>query len=175
MLPRGMVDEQTFDENLNWKSFESRMIVGVNSSFCYLMVSLFIQYTALLDCLKEFETSVDLTPGRYTCMLQPCDVGMMWSFKSGTKKFYRNWATNTYKNFSSDASLPVTDWKDIISWVLTVWEVIGCNYTRSIFKHIGFDPSDTAIPPAPYPATSFPYFDDSQSNGEDRVRLADSV
>lgn len=49
---------------------------------------------SFLGTTKSFGTEIELVPGCYTCVLQPCDMSIWRSFKAGIKKQNIDWAAS---------------------------------------------------------------------------------
>lgn len=139
-----------------WKQYVA------NSSKSVLLLDDFIchKQPEFLDLASEVGTSIELIPGGYTCVLQPCDVGIMKSLKGGIRQCYTKWAAQNLCGLPSDQSIPTPDRKDVSEWISRVFHTISSECITATFSHIGFLPEHESPPLTPFPLTPFPYFDD---------------
>ena len=96
-----------------------------------------------IERMKQMGTHVEIIPGGYTCVLQPCDVGVMRPFKSGIRKEYGKWASYMYSNLSAADKLPVPERSDVLKWIDESWSTVSAESIVDTFKHIGLTHSDS--------------------------------
>lgn len=58
-----------------------------------------------LDLMKTYGTYVELTSGGFTCVLQPCGVGVMKSWKGSIRKYCLDWVSSKRGNLNSNQRL----------------------------------------------------------------------
>lgn len=91
------------------------------------------KFKALIDSLNRIGTSWELFSGGYIWILQPCLVGILWSFVWDIHQKYRNWAFKIYEGLDSSASLRILHRWDIISWASKVCNMIWSDFIRGIY------------------------------------------
>jgi hypothetical protein len=83
---------------------------------------------------------VEIIPGGYTYVLQPCDVGINRPLKNGIRNQHNDWAI-----LKMDANVPAPAREDIIRWLVSSWENIESATIVKIFASIGYGvPESTA-------------------------------
>lgn len=93
--------------------------------------------TSFLEYLKSFGTDLDLLPGGCTCLLQPCNVGVMGSLKVCIQKMYMDLVSMVYRTLESHQGSPFSDPKDAFSWVSDSFGAISSNSIRATFDPTG--------------------------------------
>ena len=66
--------------------------------------------------INDLGTEVDFIPGGYTCLLQPCDVGVNKPLKQRIVDQYMGWAIEKYKDLGRDDKLKAPSRKEITIW-----------------------------------------------------------
>ncbi|RLN67659.1 hypothetical protein BBJ28_00024535 [Nothophytophthora sp. Chile5] len=74
--------------------------------------------------LANMGTEVAVIPGGYTCVLQPCDVGMNKPLKDALRAQYDAWAAVQMVDLSPDQNVPVPKREDIVPWSVNAWHGI---------------------------------------------------
>lgn len=88
--------------------------------------------------LNSIGTELEVIPGGYTCVLQPCDVGINKPLKDCIRQQYNAWAIRKMDALSGDAKVPAPDRTDIIEWLVTAWSSIPCDSIVRTFASIGY-------------------------------------
>lgn len=119
--------------------------------------------------MKSFGRGAELFASVYTCVLQPYDVEVVKSLTRGIYKYFMNWASNMCANLNSNQRLPIPGKKENISWIVDSFGAISSECIPATFQHIGLTDSEISLLATPYPATSFPFLENS-----DGCSVADS-
>lgn len=112
---------------------------------------------SILSTLYSVETNQELIPCIYTCVLQPCDAGVMRPFEYGVLSKWGALTSKNYFNLSPDANL-VPSRKYISGWVQDSWNKVSGDMTRKAFNHIGLL-ENRSMP------SSVTHFDNQFTNG----------
>lgn len=73
-----------------WKPSISQfrnLVILLDDSVCY-------KSSDFKQLLADIRKNLELIPGGYICKLQPCNVGITFSFKYETKKQHMIWASS---------------------------------------------------------------------------------
>jgi hypothetical protein len=69
--------------------------------------------------ISALGTELTIIPGGYTCVLQPCDVGLNKPIKDAIRAQYDDWAADNMASVEPDANVPVPKREDFVPWLLT--------------------------------------------------------
>lgn len=169
---KGWADQRSLDIWLNkiWKPYVS----GHSSSVLLLDDFACHKQASFIENINTLGTSVEYIPGGYTCVVQPCDVGVMKSLKGGVRKGYMEWASKNYTNLSDSSKLPYPDRKDIAVWLAQSWSQISEDCIYDTFDHIGLVKGANTPPDTPFPNTPYPFISDDESDSGDRMEVVES-
>ena len=92
--------------------------------------------------MREMGTHVEIIPGTYTYVLQPCDVGVMRPFKNGIRKEYSKWASYMYSNLGPVYKLLVPERSDVLKWIDHSWSTVSSQSIRDTYRYIGLIHND---------------------------------
>lgn len=108
-----------------------------------------------LDLMKTYGTDVELISGGFTCVLQPCGVGVIKSWKGSIRKYYLDWVSSKHGNLNSNQRLLDAERKEVIWWIINSLDVVSYECICATFQRIEFTNSAISPPATPYPATPF--------------------
>lgn len=159
---KGWMDERSMKiwTDLVWKPYVAdyeRSVLLLDDFSCH-------KQDCLLEIMESVGTHVELIPGGYTCVLQPCDVGVIRSLKNGIRKHYMEWASAKYLTVDTRSSLPAPNKREVSLWTLNSFNAISEECVRATFDHIGFTEIGLDQACTPYPDTPFPFFNDFDNN-----------
>jgi len=124
--------------------------------------------------LSALGTDLAIIPGGYTCVLQPCNVGLNKPIQNVIRAQYDDWAAEHMASVASDANVPVPKREDIVPWLLKAWQGITEQSVRYTFASIGFGITQV---PDPDVLRESDGEDDSDDDGEreepDSIELSD--
>lgn len=103
-------------------------------------------------------------PGRYICVLQPCDVGIMKILTEGVRLQNIEWPSKKQPNVAASNVLPVSDRHVVSVCVSSVFELPLADRIKATFQHIGLTSDEVSAPFTPYPSTPFLYVQKSHTN-----------
>lgn len=86
-------------------------------------------------------------PDGYSCILQPCDMSIMKSFKFGIIKEYITCALTKYPHFNSRAKIPVKTCRNVVNYLFKFWNGIPYVCIEKTFDYIGLAHSVVSLPP----------------------------
>ncbi|CAG8788586.1 43235_t:CDS:2 [Gigaspora margarita] len=98
----------------------------------------------LEDGLTLTNIKLHFFPSRTTAHLQPCDAGIIWSFKANYKKFFCEDCINAFDEFlefSGDPPKTITI-KDAIGFTTATWSKVTPKIIRNCWKKTGILPQD---------------------------------
>lgn len=117
-----------------WKPY----VRGYTSSFLLLDEFKCHMKGSFIRTINELGTEVDFIPGGYTCVLQPCDVGVNKPLKKLFRDMYMQWSVEKYKNMGPADKLSSPSRKEVTSWMIQAWDTISPETIRKTFQHIGY-------------------------------------
>ncbi|GMF32125.1 unnamed protein product [Phytophthora lilii] len=88
--------------------------------------------------LSDLGTDLNIIPGGYTSVLQPCDVGVDKPIKEAVRAQYDDWAAEKMATIHPDANVLVPKREDIVPWIVRAWDGITEQSIRNTFASIGF-------------------------------------
>lgn len=111
-----------------------------NNTTSLLLLDEFKSYTQPVfgRQLSDLGTDLNIIPGGYTCVLQPCDVGVNKPIKEAVRAQYDDWAATQMATAPHDANVPVPKREIIVPWIAKAWEGISEQSIRNTFTSIGF-------------------------------------
>lgn len=107
--------------------------------------------------MKTFGTYMELIPGGYIRVLQPCDFRIMKDLKAGTRHRYTNWASNKMPDVLLSSVLLPPDKDTISGWCLPFFCFVYDDCVRATFQHMSLISDGSSATSAPYQFTPFPY------------------
>ncbi|GMF65642.1 unnamed protein product [Phytophthora lilii] len=114
--------------------------------------------------LSDLGTDLNIIPGGYTSVLQPCDVGVNKPIKEAVRAQYDDWAAEKMATIPPDANVPVPKREDIVPWIVRAWDGITEQSIRNTFASIGFGVERIDTEPV------------DESDGEDEIEeVQDSI
>ena len=88
--------------------------------------------------VNDVGTDVAIIPGGYTCVLQPCDVGINKPLKDQIRTSYTNWAAIQMMGLPPGTNVPVPDRLNIVAWLVDAWNTVTKDTIQATFRKIGF-------------------------------------
>ncbi|KAE9264982.1 hypothetical protein PR003_g32604 [Phytophthora rubi] len=132
--------------------------------------------TSFVRGLNDLGTEVEIIPGGYTCVLQPCDVGINKPLKDGIRTQYNAWSITKMDGLKGDAKGPAPEREDIVAWLLHAWESVSEDSVKNTFSYIGYgvkEPTRKAHRSAPHVATTST--EDTEEPEDEEIELHDLV
>lgn len=93
---------------------------------------------SFIRTLNDIGTELEIIPGGYTCVLQPCDVGINKPVKHGIRNQYNDWAVRKMDGLQGGVREPVPEREDIIRWLVASWDAISSATIAKTFASIGY-------------------------------------
>jgi DDE superfamily endonuclease len=134
---KGWMDERTskiWIEKI-WKPY----VTGKGSSFLLLDEYKCHMQKSFVNSINDLGTEVDFIPGGYTCMLQPCDVGINKPLKNSFTNQYMKWTIDKYKDLGPGEKVKAPSRKEVADWITKAWEGITSETIQKTYKHIGYE------------------------------------
>jgi hypothetical protein len=92
--------------------------------------------------VNDLGIDVDYIPARYTCVLQPVDVGVNATFKKAIRDFHHQWCFDTYPKITNKDRLPTPEHDNVYDWVVQSLDMITAKLIQKTFAHIGLVDKD---------------------------------
>ena len=113
-------------------------VAGHPSSFLLLDEFRCHMQGSFIRKINDLGTEVDFIPGGYTCVLQPCDVGINKPLKQAIRYLHMQWTIEKHQHMGLADKVPSPSRREITSWTLQAWNTISPETIRKTFEHIGF-------------------------------------
>lgn len=116
-----------------------------NTGQSFLLIDNFSVHTsgAFVTAANDLGVDVDFIPAGYTCVLQPCDVGVNSQFKRYIREYHQTWCMHRYPLYNAQAgAFPTPDREDIYRWIVDAFERVTPVQIRRTFAHIGYTDRD---------------------------------
>lgn len=118
------------------RSGNSTFETHVNHYYC-LMIFLVTNSLLLLICYMRLERMFPFITVGYTCVLQPCKVGVMKSTINRIQRQETDWGTGLYSNLPHTCNVLVPRMSDLISWLCNAWKKLPSDWIFKTSEHIG--------------------------------------
>jgi hypothetical protein len=113
-----------------------------NTGQSFLLIDHFSVHTsgAFVRAANDLGADVDFIPAGYTCVLQPCDVGVISQFKRYIREYHQIWCMQHYPlyNAAAGGAFPTPDRADIYQWIVLAFNRVTPQQIRRTFAHIGY-------------------------------------
>ncbi|OWY95111.1 Pogo transposable element, partial [Phytophthora megakarya] len=93
--------------------------------------------SSFIQTLNSIGTELEIIPGGYTCVLQPCDVGINKPLKDGIRAQYNAWAVRKMDKLAANAKVPTPELY-VIAWLVSSWDAITSDTIAKTITSIGY-------------------------------------
>src|SRR5438128_2854344 len=119
---------QKLDQNM--RAHDRRIIMLLDNAACHKIPSQLTNIT------------LHFLPARTTAILQPCDAGVIWSFKSQYKKMFIQSRIDAYdKSIADDTNINKFTIKDAIYMIAEAWSGVSQRTVVNCWRKTGILPS----------------------------------
>lgn len=94
------------------------------------------------DALQEVINSDNairiMIPPHYTCIVQPCDVGINKPLKDKLKQFAAKWRRERHSSLPAGSKMPVPKRHEVVTWLKKIWDEFPEEIVRNSFRGSGY-------------------------------------
>ena len=106
-----------------------------NTLQSFLLVDHFSVHTSrpFVTAVNDLGADVDFIPAGYTCVLQPCDVGVNSQFKGYIREYHSRWCMERYPLYNGVGTFPTPDRADVYQWIVAAFDRVTPPQIRRTF------------------------------------------
>lgn len=117
-----------------WKPY----VAGTSKSLLLLDDFKCHKQRAFASRLDVLGTTLSLIPGGYTCVLQPCDVGINKPLKDRVRATCAKWKSEKYASLGPTDTVPTPSRQELCQWLREAWADISTSVVCNAFRGAGY-------------------------------------